>query len=56
MKHPLREFPLNNIHICSLGVEQHPTKECPSLQRLKVVYKGEGVVDIVNFMGQRRPW
>ena len=29
-KHPQREFPLNNIYVCHICTEEHPTDNCPS--------------------------
>ena len=33
-KHPQQEFPLNNISVCHICTEEHPTDDCPSLPGL----------------------
>jgi len=38
-KHSLHECPLDNIKICKICVGSHTTKDCPSIPRLKVVYR-----------------
>ena len=35
-KHPLRECPLDNIHVCGICIENHSTKNCPKLKELQV--------------------
>jgi hypothetical protein len=39
--HPLREYPLDDINICSICVGDHPTELFPTLPGLKLVYQGE---------------
>ena len=38
-KHPQRECPLNNIFVCQIYIEEHPTDNCPSFPRLQAIYK-----------------
>ena len=42
-KHPQREFPLNNISICHICTEEHPTDNCPSFLGLQAIYKSGDV-------------
>jgi hypothetical protein len=41
-KHPEKECPLNVIELCGICIEGHHTNECPSLPRLKAMFKGGG--------------
>ena len=34
-KHPLKECPLNNVHICGLCVENHKNNDCYRLKELQ---------------------
>ena len=38
-KHFSRECPLDNISVCGLCIEDHPTEKCPSLPSLLAIYK-----------------
>ena len=53
-KHPEKECPLNVIEIYGLCIEDHPTNECPSLPRLKAIFKGGGEPE--TSYPPRRPW
>jgi hypothetical protein len=39
-KHPRHGCPLDNIEICVIYEQDHDTKDCPSLPRIKSVYQG----------------
>lgn len=59
-KHALRECPLDlkSVETCVISVENHGTKECPSIPGLKFVYQKEVVpnqVDPLCFIA-KRPW
>ena len=51
-KHPQKECPLNNITICHICIEEHPTDNCPSLPRLQAIYKSGDVAET----SRRPPW
>ena len=51
-KHPQRECPLNNIFVCHIYTEEHPTDNCPSLPRLQAIYKSGDVGEKYR----RPPW
>ena len=44
--------PLNNIFICHIYTEEHPTDNCPSLLGLQAVYKSGDVAET----SRRPPW
>jgi hypothetical protein len=55
--HPLSEFPRDIINICGIFDLDHPTKDCPSLPGLKVVYKGgKYATSSLNAMETQRQW
>ena len=51
-KHPQREFLLNNISVCHICTEEHPTDNCPSLHGLQAIYKSADVAET----SRRPPW
>ena len=59
-KHALREFNLDSkvIETCVICVDNHDTKEYPSLPGLKVVFNEEGISELVDplYLIAKRPW
>jgi len=59
-KHALRECPLDSkaIETCVICVDNHDTKECPSLPSLKAVFNDEGILELVDplYFIAKRPW
>ena len=51
-KHPQRECPLNNISVCHIYTEEHPTDNCPSFPGLQAIYKSGDVAET----SRRPPW
>ena len=51
-KHPQRECPLNNIFVCDICIEEHPTDNCPSFPGLQDIYKSGDVAET----SRRPPW
>ena len=51
-KHPQWEFPLNNIFVCHICMEDHPTDDFPSLLGLQAIYKSGDVGET----SRRPPW
>ena len=51
-KHSQKECLLNNISICHICTEEHPTDNCPSFPGLQAIYKS-GDVDETS---RRPPW
>ena len=51
-KHPQRECPLNNIYVCHICTEEHPTDNFPSLLGLQAIYKSGDVAKT----SRRIPW
>ena len=51
-KHPQREFPLNNISICHICTEEHPTDNFPLFPGLQAIYKSGDVSET----SRRPPW
>ena len=52
-KRPIHECPVNNIHICALCAENHPTKESPSFLVLRFVLNiGNEVMESINYVLQ----
>jgi len=39
-RHPLREYPLDNIFVCAICTENHKIEDCPSLPGLQEISKG----------------
>lgn len=56
-KHPLREFPLNSVHVCLICELDHATEKCPSLLGVKASMKVTNKeVEVVYLITQRRQW
>jgi len=59
-KHALRECPLDSkaIETCVICVDNHDTKECPSLPGLKFVFNDEGISEPVYplYFIAKIPW
>jgi len=59
-KHALRECPLDSkaIETCVICVDNHDTKECPSLLGLKAVFNDEGILEPVDslYFIAKIPW
>lgn len=53
-KHPVKNFPLNEISVCGVCIENHETDDCPSLPGLQAIY--EGVGEPATQAAQRKPW
>ena len=51
-KHPQRECLLNNISVCHICIEEHPTDNCPSFPGLQDIYKSGDVGETYR----RPPW
>ena len=51
-KHPQWECPLNNIFICHICTEEHPTDDFPLLAWLQAIYKSGDVGET----SRRPPW
>ena len=56
-KHPLRECPLNNVELCGLCEQGHPTNLFPTILKLKATMQGnEEEVEQAYFVSQQKPW
>jgi hypothetical protein len=56
-KHPLREFPLDNIEVCGICADNHATEKCPSLPGLKETYQeNQDTTEQLCFVAAKRPW
>ena len=51
-KHPQWEFPLNNISVCHIYMEEHPTYGFPPLLGLQAIYKSGDIGETLR----RPPW
>ena len=51
-KNPQREFPLNNISVCHIYMDDHTTKNCPSMLGLQAIYKSGDIGET----SRRPPW
>ena len=56
-KHPLREWPLNKVPICTLCEKDHETQQCPSLPGIKAALQStEEEAEAIYLLTQRRQW
>eukprot|EP00253_Pinus_taeda_P015703 PITA_15703 len=56
-KHNHKECPLDAVQVCAICMKDHSTESCPSLPRLKAVYKeAEEDPEPVYLLNQRRQW
>ena len=56
-KHVLREFPLDNIKLCGLCIENHSTKNFSKLKELQVKSMEEAQgIESLRYMEPRRSW
>ena len=53
----LKNFPLDKVGVFLLCDQDHPTKYCPSVSRLKAIYMEAGTEgEFVCFISQKHPW
>jgi hypothetical protein len=50
-KHPLQNFPLDNVEMCFIYEKIYATKDFPYFPKMKVVYKGSNKENEKQFFG-----
>ena len=56
-KHSHKECPLDVVQTCAICTKDHLTESCPSLPKLKAIYKeAEEEPESVYFLNQRCQW